>query len=151
MVVAITKTAQLSIFDTLKGVLKSNSTLSRKLRDNDYYEYEPNLQSLSFKQIPYIAMVTQSTESEKLTIGSRDRLKNYTVEFVLVMDYQARDKFREYAEAIIRQIELSQSTFEAQGVYDMNVDLSSSSVELVNSKQVVTGTFTLTYSGVVER
>lgn len=151
MVVNLTNTKQLDIFDTLKSVLKSNSILSRKFRDSDFYEYEPNIQSLSFKQLPYIAMVSVFNETLSATTNRQTRVKKFTTNFVLVMDYQARDKFRKYSDSIIQQIESSQSSFEAQGYYDLDINFIDRTIEYVNNKQVITGNFELIYNAHVDR
>lgn len=152
MVKAITNTSQLAIFDTLKSVLKSSSTLSRKLRDNDYYEYEPNPKSLSFKQLPYISLTNKTTDTgDTQTTNRKTGTKNFTVSFVLVIDYQARDKIREYTEAILRQIESNESSFTDVGYDQVFIDVVSVTPEIINGHQVITTTFELTYSGVVDR
>jgi len=148
----IDNTAQLDTFDTIKSILRGSSILKRKFRDSDYYEYEPSLQSLSFKQVPYIVIKTPITsQDDKTTTNNKINLKQFDVDLIVVIDYQARTKFRTYANEILQLIEASTATLNANGFYDVRITLDSTTHEVIERKDVVTGNFSITMQGFVGR
>lgn len=147
----ITNTTQLSTFSIIKGILKNNSTLSAKFKDSDYYEFEPNMKSMSSNDLPYIVIELPTTDTGIMTVDNSISFKELSIPLMLVVDYDARSKFTEYANAIIKQIESSESTFEASGYYGIRIDLVDTSIEIVDQKQIIVGEFEITSIGSVRR
>jgi hypothetical protein len=160
---AVTNTAQLDIFQTLRDVLLNNSTLSTKFKKINFYEFEPNLDSISFDMLPYIVIQPPSTETDLLVIDHNCNLKSFTVNLILVMAWEARKlrnsdgtvddggNFRKFANAIIRQIEAEDSTLQDQGYQNARVNLIDTSVDLIQGKQSVTGQFEVIFDGYTGR
>lgn len=147
---------QLNNFDLIKRILKGNSTLSKKFKDSDYYEYEPKGKSYgnTFTGYPYIWIQTPSTDTDPLVLTRTTTIKDFSAVIILRVDYEARSNFKNSANAIIRQLELpaSTTTLEAAGFYHTKIDLVDVDDQLViNQKTLVQGTFILTNMGNVER
>lgn len=151
MAIEITSTTQLSTYSLIQSILLSNSTLSQKFNKQRIYEFEPNLESISFDMLPYIVVNVPTTDTDILTLNHDTNMKTFNVQIVLVMDWIARGNFTNYCNAIIRQIESSVTTLEAAGYYNQVINLDSSGIELIKGKQVVVGNFTLTMTGSMER
>lgn len=147
----ITNTTQLSTFSIIKGILKNNSTLAAKFKDSDYYEFEPNLKSMRSSDLPYIVIELPTTDTGMMTLNNSKTFKDLSISIMLVIDYDARSKFLGYANAIIRQIESAETTFEASGYYGIKIDLIDTSIEVIDQKQVIVGEFEITSVGSVRR
>jgi len=53
MAEVITATTQLSLFSTLRDIIRTHATLSARFRTTDFYEFDPNHKSASFRGFPY--------------------------------------------------------------------------------------------------
>jgi len=149
---AITNTQQLNTFDVIKTILKGGTEINKRFRDSDFYEFEPNLMAINFSQVPYIVIETPTTpETDLLVFDHNTTLKSFEVNILLVMGYEARSKFRTYANEIIRQIESNESTLESYGYYDPKIMLEDVGVEMLDRRQVVVGRFILSLDSKVER
>tara|TARA_Y100000310_G_scaffold103241_1_gene101521 strand:+ start:16135 stop:16602 length:468 start_codon:yes stop_codon:yes gene_type:complete len=147
-------TAQLSTFSMIKEVLKLNSTLNTKFTDAKYYEFEPNMKSLSFGSLPFIVINVPSTETDLLVVTNSTTIKDYTIVLELLISFDARSKFTEYSNAIIKQLEdlTSTTTFEASGFYNTEIDLVDTNVnEIIQEKPVIRGTFELKFDVNINR
>ena len=69
----------------------------------------------------------------------------------MVVSFDAQDKVRTYANEVIRVLNANKSSFEAQGFYDLDVDVSIPTVEFLKEKQAIRTTFTISYQGGVEK
>lgn len=152
MAVNITSTTQLSTFETVRDIFLADSTLSKKFKESNIYQFEPNMKSLSFRSLPYIVINIPNTETELLTMNHEQTQKEFNIEIVLVVAYEpARDKVLEYMNAIIDSLENSESTFDALGYFNLRIDAETPTVELIKEKQVVVSLMTLSFSGGVAR
>lgn len=152
MAVYVDIDSQLDLFGIIKGVLQTNSTLNAKFKDSSFLEFEPNLKSTSFQGLPYILIDTPEIDPESyVNIKHSEVIKAFDINIVLVISYEARDKFKTYASAILSQLDQSESIFESHGYYNLDVGSVKPEVELIQEKQVITGTITVSLSGVVER
>ena len=150
MALVINKLAQLDLFDLIKSVLKTSSALS-KLSDSDYYEYEPEFKDRGFNGLPLIVISVPDTDTLPTVLDRTNTIKEFTVDMMLKVDGSAQDKVRGYCNAIISSLESAQSTFEANGYYDLNIDLESSDKEFEKDKRIIVSLFTLTLRGQVQR
>lgn len=146
--VDVTNTTQLSTFSIIRDILLTNSTISSKFRKSDFHEFEPSLKEHGVN-LPYIVINLPSADVDILT--SKDNYKSFTVNIVLCVGWEARDKFTDYANALVYQLDNSKSTFKASGYYDPTITLIDSGVEERQSKKVVAGSFRLQMNGVVRR
>jgi len=149
---AISTTAQLSAFTMVRNALQTNSVLNTKFDTADYYEFEPNHKSSDFRGFPYIIIRTPDTETDLLVLKHTTTLKNFNIPIILRLEYTARSKFKDYANAIIAELESSESYFELFGYYDTKIELvSTDDQQVIQEKQIVEGEFLLTFQGNVER
>lgn len=150
----VTSTIQLSTFSVIKSVLRTNSTINTKFTTNDYYEFEPNTKAVSFNGYPYFLIRVPTTDTNLLVLNNSTTIKDFSVQILMRMDYEARANFTKYAGAVISTIESSSaaSTFEANGYYNTKIELLSvSDKTIIDEKQIVEADFLLTFHGNVNR
>lgn len=152
MSIAISNTAQLSQFDTIKALLKSNENLAR-FRDDSYLQYEPNLKSKSFPNFPYIVIAVPRSEPANVVLSHETHLVEQTIAITVVTDYVARDKHLGYVNAVIRELEdtSNEATFEAVGLYNTRVTVISNEPSIIKEKQVIEGQLEVSFDGRVDR
>jgi hypothetical protein len=142
---------QLSLFETIRTVLRSNSTISAKFKESDFYDFEPNLKSIS-SSVPFISIsYPEQGTTDLITLNHKLTTKPYDITIKLEMDYEARSKFSGFGNAIIYQLEHSESTFEALGLYDLRVRAQSPGIDIIEGKQMIVCPFVLTFGAVVSR
>lgn len=146
--VDVTSTTQLSTFSILRGILLSNSTISSKFRISDFYEFEPSLKDAKVS-LPYMVISLPTGDSETLTTA--DSYKEFSIDISLICDWEARDNFTNYANAVVSSLDSARSTLKASGYYDSEVSLIDSGTEERQSKKLVTASFRLSMYGVVRR
>lgn len=151
MVNQITVTTQLDIFDIVRDILRNNSDIASRFSESQFYEFEPNPKSSDFKGYPIIIIEFPQTKTDLLTINHKTTFKEFTANLLLRMDYEARSKFGDYANLIISQIESSESSFETYGYFSPKIELTDTSMNVIDQKKVVEGTFSLQLTGVVNR
>jgi len=149
--VNITNTTQVSVFSITKGILQTNSVLNLKFRDSDYYRFEPRLKSLTSRNLPQIIIKTPTTDSEFLVLDHSDNSKDFNSTIILKMDSTAEDKFDTYVNAIIAEIESSESTYESSGYFNAAIDLDDTDKDLENDRSILVAIFSLTFDGTVSR
>ena len=150
--VNITNTTQLSIFSLVRAALLANSTLSVKFTNSHIHQFEPKHKSSAFTGFPYILVNIPELDQEKVVFDNNLTLKEVNVSLILRMDYFARDKYLSFANAIVKSIEDYESTFESSGYYDVMIELLGTDSNIViESKELVEGTFELRYHGQVSR
>lgn len=149
--VSVTNTAQLSMFSTIKTILLANATLSPKFKNEDFYEFEPDIKSINFKGFPYFVINVPSTKSEHMVFSHATTMKNFTSIITMVMEYEARDNFTPYCNAVLAAIEAAESTFQDLGYFNLLIDFESSDKDELHQKRVCTGIFTVSNDGLVAR
>lgn len=149
--VDVTSTTQLSLFALVKAELLSNTTISGKFRDASFDRFEPSFKSFSFPTLPLIIIETPGTDSEFLVLDHSNNMKAFNANIILLIDFTARDKFDEYANAIIFQLESAEATFESSGYFNLEIDLVDAGEDIVQDRKIVRGTFELRLSGSVSR
>lgn len=147
---AVTIDSQLSTFTLVRDILLGSSVLSAKFSRNDFFEFEENLKAVNVR-LPHFVIKLPSTNTDLLVINQGTTIKEFSVMILLKMDYSARSNFRTYANAVIRQVESSESTFEASGYYMPKIELSNASDEVEDEKQLIVGEFELRLIGNVLR
>lgn len=147
----ITNTTQLSLFSLIKTALKGNSTLQYKFKDSSYYRFEPSFKANSFSGLPIIVIKTPETDSEFLVLDHTNNLKGFSVTIMLMMDFSARDKFDDYANAIVAELESEEATFENSGYFNAEIDLLDVGEDIIQERRVVIGTFEFRVGGSVSR
>ena len=149
---SVTKTTQLSIFTIVRDLLRTNSSIAARFPQSSFYEYDPKLKSNAFRGFPYIVIRTPSTDTDLLTFNHTTTMKNFTIPIDLVVEYTARDKFKDYANAIISTIEGGETTMEASGYYNTKIEVSDVQDDaIIDSKEVILGTFDLEVTGAILR
>ena len=152
MAIQITNTTLLSVFDLVKSAILNNTTLKQKFNTRNIFQYEPKHKSLTFKGFPYFLINIPDTDTTKEVFDNNFTMKELTANAVLRVDYMARDKVLDYANAFIKAIEAYESTFESSGYYEIKVDLVDVDPNIViESKEVVEATFELTWRGSMTR
>jgi len=144
----ISSSTQLSTFDTIKTILKTSSDLTYKFKDSSYYQFEPNFKSLSAASLPLIVINVPQLEDQEEFLGNTSREKEFEVNIQLYISYHARDKYLTYANAIIKILEDSQSTFKSNGYDLQKVDIDDiPQVVTLKDKQMVIGNTVLILEG----
>ena len=151
MVKYVNKTEQLNVFDTFVTSMLSNKTLSAKFKKADFYDFRPLTKSARFAGFPYIVFNYPSTKTEFEDLKRKLTSKDFESEVLLIVEFDARGKFREYANAMIAQVEADQADFRTAGYDDVILELLDSDVELENQKKVIVGRFVWSANGMVER
>jgi len=138
---------QLNVFETFRGILLGNDVLAKRFRKSDFYEFEPNLHSMSYGMTPYIVINIPSNEEDPMVYSGETNTPRMRSEIVLVVGYEARDKVKTYGGEIIRQFKEKRDYLESLGYYNAKVTVSTSpTVELIENKQVVTLLLNLDYT-----
>jgi len=146
----VTNTAQLSTFSIIRSIILSNSVLAKKFNVKNVLEFEPKPKSSNFSGFPYIVVNVPDVEDNESYIGDTLRYKNFDVEIVLRMDYEARDNYTEYASNLITVIDAANSTFNASGYGLIRITSDGRPQSItVHSKEIIEGTFTLELDGEV--
>lgn len=147
----IDEDSQLNLFSTIKDSLLGSTLISNKFDKSDFYEFEPNLKSINFGQVPYISIKVPVTDTAFLSLNHSITEKDFDIPIILVMGYSAKDNFKVYAQEIIRQMEKEESTFGDKGYEDLKIDLISAEPEIADRNQVIVGLFRLSFNGGVCR
>ena len=146
----ITSLTQLSTFDLIKDIIRTDTIFKNKFSSSQFYEFEPTTKRSGFK-FPYIVIRIPGTDKDAQTIDRSVTSKNFEVNIYLVIDYSARDKFKDYASRLIKVLEEGESTFNSLGYGGIDVVLDDADTEYIQDKQCIAGNFTLTMRGVVSR
>jgi len=163
MAKAITNTTQLDFFLTIRNILKGNADIARLFKDNNFYEFEPNMDSISFDMLPYFVISVPNFKTDLLVADHSTTLKDIDVTITMVFGWEYRSKlasdgskedagkFRQFCNAVIRQIESSESTLEAVGFQNPAIDLIDTGNDIIQGKQALRAIFTLSGEGYVWR
>jgi hypothetical protein len=89
--------------------------------------------------------------SDTLVMDNNTNLKEFTVNLMMVMHYEARGNWRTYANAIISTLESLQSQFDAIGYYELKIEAETPRAEEISQTQVITGDFKLIFKGYTNR
>ena len=148
----LVNTTQLNTFEIVRDILLTNSTISAKFGLEDIYQYEPKHKSAEFRGFPYIVIKLPSTDTDPLTLSHGTTLKVFNGTILLRLEYLARDKFRDFANAIISTIEGAEETFRSSGYYTPLIELIDVDENtVIDSKELIEGTFELTNQAGVDR
>lgn len=147
----IVATTQLSLFSIIKSVILSNSTLSARFNSNNILQYEPKHKSANFCGFPYLVIKVPTTSTDFVTLNHSTTDKEFNTEIFIVMEYLARDSFLSYVNQLIYQIELSESTFESSGYFNVKIDLRSIEPTTEDQKELIVGNLILSSTSLVNR
>ena len=78
-------------------------------------------------------------------------MKTFTISIDLIMEYDARDKFDDYANSILQALEQGTTSLESAGYYHTRIELVDAGEEFLQEKHVVRGVFELSLMGSVNR
>lgn len=162
MATAITNTTQLDFFATVREILLNDSTISSLFKTKNFYEVEPNLDSVSFDMLPYFVITVPSLNTDLLVMNHSTTLKDIEIIITMIFGWNYRSKItsngkedagkvRQFLNAVIRQIESSESTLEAVGFQNPVIDLTDTGVDIIQGKQAIRSIFTLSGRGYVSR
>lgn len=154
--VGITNTNILSTFPLIRAAIVANSTLSTKFGVSNIYEFEPKHKSASFKGFPYfwvnLPNNEPNNEPDTVVFDNSFHLEDIEASVLLRIDYLARDKVRDYANAFLKAINDYESTFQSSGYYDVKVSLIDVNPnQRIEQKEIVEVEFLITFRGQVRR
>jgi len=147
----VTNTTQLSLFSLIRTAIETNSTLAVKFSDRNILQFEPKHKASGFCGFPYIVVRVPSSDTEFILLNHSDNEDTFESEISLVMEYMARDNFLTYANALIYQLEATESTFGNSGYENVKIGLRNVQEVTEDSKELVVGTFTISFTGWVGR
>lgn len=141
MVKYVASTAQLDLFDTHVSVLRGNSVLASRFKVNDFYEFEPHQKSSSFNGFPYFILPIPELNEEKLDLKRRLLAKDISHEIKMHIEFSSRSKVREYANAVISQIESSIDTYRDAGFDEASIKFIDAIPVIIHQKDLIEVTF----------
>jgi len=153
MTQGVTNTAQLSLFPLIQAAIIANSTLSPKFKTNNILEFEPKQKSANFVGFPYILVNTTPTDTQRLTMDNSTTQKEFGATLSLILEYvPALTNFTDFAEALIFAIESYESTFQASGFLNVEINfVDRDDNQVIHQKEVIEGIFDVTFDALVER
>jgi len=150
--VQVNNQTQLSTFETLRTIIKSNSTLTSKFDNNNIYNFDPadinNKLDLLF---PYIYISIPSINIQDRTLGNTSFDKEFAINIKLILEWQARDKMITYYNALIYELEkaVNQSTLSSLGYDDLKIKSETPISEIIHENPVISATITIELGGEV--
>ena len=150
---AVTQTIQVNLPSVVKTILLTNSTISARFNtNNNFYEFEPNPKASGFKGYPYILIRYPNTATDTMVFTHGTTMKEFKCQVLLRMDYEARNNFKTYANAIIEAIEDNEGILETNGYYNTKIELIDvNDRQLIEENQIVEGEFELLVTGNINR
>lgn len=150
--VNVTNTTQLSTFSLVRDALLANSELAKTFSKQNIFQFEPKNKGMNAVGFPYIVITLPTTETDPLILDHSTTIKSITGTIILRVDYLKRDNVRTYCNNIIRAIESYEGTFNSSGYYTPLIELIDLDENIViNQKELVEGTFELSFQGAVTR
>jgi len=152
MTQGVDNTAQLNFFTLIKDALLANSVISAKFNTTNIHEFEPKAKAGAFNGFPYILVNTEPTQTQILTFNNKTTEKQFGAMLFLRIEFLARDKFKDFVNAIIKAIESYESTFQSSGYLNVTIDfIDQDDNQVIHQKELVEGTFEITFRSLVER
>lgn len=149
---AIKNTTIISVYDLISSAILANTTLSAKFDTHRIYQLEPKHKSTNFYGYPYFWISVPQATSSKLVFDNSVVPHEFSVTVLLRMDWEARDKAIDYANAFLAAIADYESTFAKSGYYETMVDLIDVNPnQIIDSKQLVETEFKVSFKGQVRR
>lgn len=142
----ITSTTQFSTFETIRSIILNNSVLNKKFSKSNIFEYEPSKNNFN---LPHIIVHVPSFDQDERTLGGSPIILNdIDVDIVVRVGYEARDKFKDYYNALKNALE-QDVTLQALGYvpYQVNASMPDSATEF--ELQFIEGIMTLSLKGAV--
>jgi hypothetical protein len=147
-------TTQLSTFSIIQNIINSGSVVGSKfnIATGNIYQWDPKPKTLKMV-FPYIVVrIPQPTNTDLLVMDHSSTLKEFTVEIFMVVEWMAKDNFINYANDLIRQIEINEQTLMDYGYNNAKIDVVNIDSDfIIAEKECVAGLFNLTLSGNVWR
>lgn len=128
----ITNTSQLDILSVIRTIILTDSVLSGKFSQSDFYLFQPNLKSLNVR-IPYFVISIPESDTEVNFLNDIIRNKQYRTSCYFDMEYTAKDNAPSYLSRTITAIDNGNSTFKSSG-YDL-IDCRTSQPFLVTNEE----------------
>lgn len=151
MSTALTKFNQVSTFDIVKGILRADSTLNQKFRDDSYYEFFPKVKANDFSRFPFIVIEIPDAQDELSYLGNLTAEKTFTTNITMINEFSARSNVKTYANRVLATIRSAATTFRANGYELITITLEGPpEVSTISQKDVVITSFELTLNGEVK-
>lgn len=148
---AITNSAQLSLFSTIRSIIKNNATLTAKFNDNNILQYFPKVKSAGFKGFPFITISIPSTVTDLLVMNHAATLKDFDVTIYIAVEYLAKDNFLSYLNALVYAIE-ADTTLASAGYFNTRIEVEDVDAQaVISEKECVVATLSLKLRGPVAR
>lgn len=142
MVKYVSKTAQLELYDIHVSVIRTNPVLASKFKSTDFHEFEPSQKSIKFNGFPYFVLSFPEMSEEKMDFKRKLLNKQLSQEIKIHMEYEARDKAREYINATINAIEEGIETYRAAGYDEASIKFTLATPIVIHQKDIIELTFT---------
>jgi len=148
----IDNTTVLSVFNIIKNAIIDNNTLTTKFNASNILQFEPKHKSASFKGFPYFWINFPESEPEKIVFDNNFTIRSFDVPVILRVDYQARSRVLDYANAFLKAIEDDELVFDNSGYYDvMPSIIDTNPDQQIEEKEVVEVEFNIALRGQVSR
>ena len=145
---AINRSKILSIFTPIKDAILANTVLKVKFNTTNIYQYEPKHKSHSFKGFPYFWANVPTDNEAKIVINSKVMAHELDVPVVLRLDWEAREKTVDYANAFLEAIADAEPKFQTLGYYDVEINvIGTDPNQIINQKQMVETEFSIMVHG----
>lgn len=142
--VHVTTTAQFNVFDTIRNIILNNSTLNVKFTKHNIFEYEPSKNEF---KLPHILIKYPEISNDEHTLGYKPTYsKNFDVEIVIRVGYEARSNMKTYMNSLIEAIE-NDVTMLALGYCFEEISNSKPEPGDIYEVNAIEATFTVSYKG----
>jgi len=149
---AISKSTQLSTFEVIRTILRTDDTLNSKFSVQDYYEFDPQVKALDFNSYPYMIVSVPETEDQKMFVGDLTYEQEFTVNITMVNEFRARGTVTNLMSALLAKLQGATEDIRDAGGYEfVSINLiGQPEVTSINQKQVIVTLFELTLTGEVK-
>lgn len=144
------KNNQFSVFETIRDVLCTDSTLSKYFKKSQFYTYEPKLKSSGLRLPVYVIQVPNS-DTDLFVLSHELTEKKFEVQILIKVDWKARDKMVSFINSSVAVIEANEAVFQAAGIHNPVIDVVDVDEEVEDQKQLVVAQLSFNYQGMVER
>ena len=148
----ITNGTQLNIYSILFDIITSDATLSRKFNSRNIYEFEDTKPKATNNKSPFpyiVIKVPLYDITERVVVTNTTQIKTFNVPILMVIEWKAKDKAREYSNALINAVEQNQSKFTDAGYNKPIIPSEGIDPETISGAEVVTARFNLQVNGQV--
>ena len=145
------KDTQFSIFETIRTLLLTNSTIRKYFNKKNFYRFEPNLKSNGTNLPLIVIKIPLGDETDLLVLNHRITFKSFETPIIFKIGFEAKAKAIDFTNAIVATIEQGESTLNAAGIQNVKISVDSVDKETENQKDLVVGQFVMSFDAGVSR